>query len=116
MPEINFTLPVKIETIPEVTVTPGFDARFVHSQHATLAFWVIEEGSLLPMHSHPHERISYLTEGRFALVIDGKSHMVSAGEIVVIPPNTPHSGEALTFCRFMDVFHPVREDYRMQEL
>ena len=30
----------------------------------------------------------------------------------VIPGGTPHSGRALTACRALDVFSPVREDYR----
>ena len=34
------------------------------------------------------------------------------GEVAVIPSGAVHSGRALTQCRFLDVFHPVREDYK----
>ena len=30
----------------------------------------------------------------------------------MIPPNAVHSGRAVTELRLMDVFSPVREDYR----
>ena len=36
----------------------------------------------------------------------------AAGQVFVIPPDVPHSGRALTRCRVLDVFAPVREDYR----
>jgi hypothetical protein len=29
-----------------------------------------------------------------------------------VPPNVTHSGHAVTECRIIDVFHPVRDDYR----
>jgi quercetin dioxygenase-like cupin family protein len=34
------------------------------------------------------------------------------GDVLVIPPNVPHSGKALTDVSVMDAFAPVREDYR----
>ena len=34
------------------------------------------------------------------------------GTVVVIPPDVPHAGKAITDCWIIDVFHPVREDYR----
>ena len=34
------------------------------------------------------------------------------GDVIVIPSNIPHSGRALTKCILMDVFSPVREEYK----
>ena len=34
------------------------------------------------------------------------------GEVAMIPPDAPRGGRALTDCRLLDVFSPVREDYR----
>jgi hypothetical protein len=31
---------------------------------------------------------------------------------MVLAPNVVHSGKAVTDCRVVDVFHPVREDFR----
>jgi hypothetical protein len=33
------------------------------------------------------------------------------GSVGIIPPNAVHSGRALTDCKILDVFSPVREDY-----
>lgn len=93
-------------------LVPGYTARFVHTEHITMSYVDIAAGALLPEHSHPHEQISSIVEGRFELTIAGEAHVLEPGIVAVIPPNVPHSGRALSDCRIWDVFYPVREDYR----
>lgn len=101
-----------LENIPEREVVPGFFALFVHSENNTLAFWRIEEGAGLPAHSHPHEQVSIVLEGEFELTVDGTPHVLTPGQVFVIPGDVPHGGRALTPCRVLDTFSPVREDYK----
>jgi quercetin dioxygenase-like cupin family protein len=93
-------------------VIPGFVGRFLHSEAMTFALWDIAAGSLLPEHAHMHEQVVHLYEGEFELTVDGKTKRLSSGGVYAIPANARHSGRAITDCRVMDVFHPVREDYR----
>jgi quercetin dioxygenase-like cupin family protein len=39
---------------------------------------------------------------------------LAAGDVVVIPGGVTHSARSLTPCRILDVFSPVREDYRQR--
>lgn len=98
--------------IPERELAPGYFARFVHGERLTLAFWRVSEGALLPAHAHPHEQCSTVLVGRFELIVDGRAEVLEAGRVAVIPPNVQHEGRALTACRILDAFAPVREDYR----
>lgn len=91
---------------------PGFDVRFVHSERMTFAFWEIAPESELPAHSHPHEQVAHVLEGEFELTIDGEKAVLRPGTLAVIPSQAVHSGRAITRCRILDVFCPVREDYR----
>ena len=91
---------------------PGFQGRFLHTDRVTVVHWNVQEGAQLPEHSHPHEQISTLIAGTFIMVIDGIETQLTAGSIAIIPPNAIHSGHAVTSCQFVDVFQPVREDYR----
>ena len=96
-------------------IVPGFHARMVHSEKMTFSVWDVEAGANLREHAHPHEQISTVLEGTFELNVGGTSKTLQPGMVVVIPSDVPHSGKALTSCRMLDVFHPVREEYRSSE-
>ena len=58
------------------------------------------------------EQISQVLEGKFELTINGESKVYEPGGVVIIPSNIPHGGAAITDCKLLDIFSPVREDYR----
>ena len=93
-------------------IVPGYRARFLHSGTMTFAYWEVDAGAALPEHDHPHEQVAHVLEGRFELTLDGEARVLEPGLVAVIPPGARHGGRALTDCRLLDVFHPVREDYR----
>ncbi|HBH46333.1 MAG: cupin [Candidatus Jacksonbacteria bacterium RIFOXYC2_FULL_44_29] len=97
--------------LPQKEIIPGYRVRFVHTNNLTLAYWEIDAGAALPEHKHPHEQIANVTSGEFELTVSDKIRRLTPGQIAIIPPNTPHSGKALTNCQIIDVFYPVREDY-----
>jgi quercetin dioxygenase-like cupin family protein len=103
---------LRFENLEVLEPVPGYKAVFVHSDNMTLAYWEIEEGAVMPEHSHPHEQVASVVEGRFELTVASESRVLDIGSAAIIPPNTLHSGKAITHCRLIDAFHPVREDYR----
>jgi quercetin dioxygenase-like cupin family protein len=93
-------------------IFPGLKGRFAHSQSMTLSYWNLSAGAVLPEHSHPHEQVTNVLEGKFLLTVGGETKELGPGDIVVIESNAVHSGKALVDSVVMDIFHPVREDYR----
>ncbi|MBU6401765.1 MAG: cupin domain-containing protein [Verrucomicrobia bacterium] len=93
-------------------VFPGFSGRFVHSAHMTFVHWTVEAGAVFPRHAHPHEQVVNLIDGEFELTVGGETRKLGPRSIAVIPANVEHAGRALTACRILDVFYPIREDYR----
>ena len=91
---------------------PGFHGRFIHTDSMTLAYWQVDKGAVLPAHQHPHEQVVNMLEGELEITAGGKTHRLKAGDVLAIPGNTLHSGKAITDVRVLDVFSPVREDYR----
>lgn len=103
---------MNLATIPSKELMPGLHGKLVHGQQISWAFWTVEQGAVVPEHAHPHEQIMHVVEGQFEFTLAGKTNIYLAGDIVPIPSNVPHSGKALTPCKLMDVFSPVREDYK----
>ena len=99
-------------TLAEKEIVPGFHGKFAHTENMTASFWGIEAGAELPEHAHPQEQISVVVAGKFEMTLDGKKELLEKGKVALIPANVKHSGKALTDCEIMDVFYPVREDYR----
>lgn len=105
---------VSINSLAAAEKIPGFNGRFVHTEQMTISYWEIKKASVLPEHAHPHEQISQVMEGQFELTIDGITETMAPGKVAIIPSNVIHSGRALTDCKVMDIFCPVREDYRIK--
>ena len=72
----------------------------------------IDKGRALPAHSHPHEQITMMVEGKMEMKIGEETYMLLPGTIQVIPSNVLHSAIAHTDCVLIDIFTPVREEYR----
>lgn len=102
-----------IKDIAVKEIFPGFYGRFLHTQTMTFAFWEITSGSTVPEHSHMHEQVAQLIDGKFELTVDGITYPMLPGQLITIPPHVRHSGKAITNCSLVDVFSPVREDYRL---
>lgn len=91
---------------------PGYLGAFVHGEKMTVTNWSVEAGAEFPEHTHSHEQVSIVVEGKFELTIDGETELLKPGRIAVIPGGVPHSGRAHTECEIIDVFSPIREDYQ----
>lgn len=101
-----------LEESERIEKIPGFHVHFVHCANMTFAHWRIEEGAILPEHSHPHEQVANIIEGEFELTIDGETRRLGPNTVAIIPSNAVHSGRAITPCKLIDAFYPIREDYR----
>ncbi|WP_420400711.1 cupin domain-containing protein [Flagellimonas sp.] len=103
---------MNLANISTKEIMPGYHGKMVHGETLTWAFWEVEKDAVVPEHHHVHEQIMHVLEGEFEFTLDGKTQTYLPGDVVVIPSNTPHGGKALTPCKLMDVFSPVREEYR----
>ena len=103
---------LSLENIPENEIAKGFHAKFIHTDKMTIAYWRVEKGAELPLHSHIHEQVTNVLEGKFEMTVGKETSICENGKVVAIPSNVPHSGKALTDCIILDIFQPAREDYR----
>ena len=72
-----------------------------------------EPGAEVPLHSHPHEQLGICLRGVQVLVVAGIEHPICPFEGYVLPGGVEHSAYAgPDGATVVDVFQPVREDYR----
>jgi quercetin dioxygenase-like cupin family protein len=102
---------IRLQDMPVEHLNPLIDRQFVAGDRSMLARIVLRKGSIVPLHSHHNEQITYVLEGVLKFVIEGRDVVVRSGEILVIPSNLPHSAEALEDTVDLDIFCPAREDW-----
>ena len=101
-----------IKNVPPKELVAGFSGHYIHGKEMTLGYVEIKAGNDLPQHHHVHEQITFIIEGQLDMVIDGKLYSLTTGMYYVIPSNVSHGAHAVTDCKVIDVFNPVREDYK----
>ncbi len=103
---------IDLDKIPALEVIPGCRLRTPYGQNVMLSYLEMDEGAVVPLHSHPHEQAGILLSGRLELTIGQEVRVCEAGSLFLIPPNTPHKAVAVGGpAVVLDVFSPVREDY-----
>ena len=102
------------EDLPHEQLNESIGRRLITGSNTMIAKIYLKKGGIVPMHSHHNEQITYVLEGalRFLLGEDQDEEViVRSGEVLTIPPNLPHSAEALEDTLDVDVFNPPRQDW-----
>ncbi len=106
---------INYHTINKVTIFPGVQSAMEHSAQISYGCVTLEEGVTVPLHSHPQEQWTYIVEGRMEFTLNGETQLLLPGMGAFIGSNVLHGAVAITACKVIDVFTPVREDYKALE-
>jgi len=104
----------KWQDIQREQLNPQLGRKMITGQNVMLTQIFLQKGCIVPRHSHHNEQVTYVLDGalKFLLGDDQEEEViVRAGEVLVIPPNLPHSAEALEHTVDIDIFDPPREDW-----
>lgn len=71
-----------------------------------------EIGNFATEHTHPHEQSGYVISGKYRMTVDGAEYELNPGDSYAIPGDVPHSFFVIEGGEVIDVFTPIREDYR----
>lgn len=94
------------------TIFPGVNIHTCSTDKMMLAVVDLEPHSVVEEHSHPHEQVGMILQGRVEFFIGGERKTLGAGDVYCIPGNVRHKVVALEEpVRALDIFHPIREDF-----
>jgi len=91
----------------------GVKVRAVCLDKVMMTYMEFEPEAVLPEHSHPHEQITVIHEGRLEMTVGGQTKVMGKADVVVVPSNVVRSARTLGEPVIaVDAWSPVREDYR----
>jgi len=103
----------KLTSLPVRKILDGsLSGYYAHLATMTIGEVLLDGDATVPMHTHPHEQITYVIEGRFEFTVGDETTILEPGMAALIPSGVPHGGRTITACRVIDVFSPPRDDYR----
>ena len=89
----------------------GVTRRLVAAGESMMAMEVrFEPGAEGARHSHPHEQLSRLLDGRMTFYLGDEARELKVGDVIVIPGGLEHGVLAHEESLLIDVFSPLRED------
>ena len=102
-----------LDALEGFELAPGITAKPLFGDGAMLNLLVFEPSATVAAHSHPHEQLGLVLEGRLVLRIAAIDHELGPGDAYQVPGGVEHAAWAGDVgCRVLDVFQPVREDLR----
>ena len=105
---------IKRDGAPRLETVKGRKGEILMSgEKCMMMVNTIEPGIPTPPHSHPHEQIGYLIEGKGTLFINGDTREMEAQSTFLVPPNASHNFDATGGkpAVLVEAFAPPREDY-----
>lgn len=106
----------RLADAPPHPLAAGVTMRPLFGDAAMLNLLEFEPGAQVPPHDHSHEQLGYVIDGELVLTIDGVEHRLGPGAAYAIPGGVEHAASSEGRCLVLDVFQPVREDYRQRVL
>ena len=69
-----------------------------HSEYVNITLMAVDEG--LSTHAAGGDALATILEGEVEITVDGVSHVLHAGESILMPVRIPHSLKAITRFKF----------------
>lgn len=101
----------KWDTVAVERLSEKISRRMIVGAREMLVRWEFRKGAVAARHSHPHEQIVVMVEGKLRLGVGDAETIMGSKDIAVIPPDVPHEAEALEDTVVIDIFSPPREDF-----
>ncbi len=77
-----------------------------------LTRFTLASGAHVLSHQHQAEQFTSVDQGVLRLRVGAETHILRAGDLLVIPANTEHEAWALEDTVVLDFFAPPRNDWR----
>jgi quercetin dioxygenase-like cupin family protein len=72
-----------------------------NSEKGSVTVFAFDKGQGLSEHTAPFDAILQVLEGKVEVIISGKNHRLTAGEMIIMPADKPHAVKAIEKFKMM---------------
>lgn len=65
--------------------------HILKKETGNISLFAFDKGEGLSEHTTPFDALVFIVDGKADIQIDGVSHMLAAGESIIMPANVPHA-------------------------
>jgi len=106
---------VKLDEVRALELGAGFTAFPLFGENVMMNLVELAPNAVVPEHSHPNEQLGLVLRGLATMIVDGVEHECGPMDAYAIPAGMLHSARfGPDGATVIDVFQPVREEYRAQ--
>ena len=87
--------PSKLAELADYSADSIVSKTIIDKTVGTVTFFAFDKGQSLSEHTAPYDALVQILDGNGRLTIDGKNMDVTAGQIIIMPANIPHSVQAV---------------------
>lgn len=69
--------------------------QVLKKESGNITLFAFDKGEGLSEHTAPFDAVVMIVEGKADIILDGKSHLLSAGETIIMPANISHALRAV---------------------
>jgi len=73
----------------------------INKPAGTVTLFAFDKGEGLSEHSAPFDAMLIALEGQVEVTIEGESHLMSMGELIILPAQVPHAVKAISRFKMM---------------
>jgi len=104
---------VKLTDQTALELAEGIRAYPLFGERTMLNLVDLEPGAAVALHRHPHEQLGLVLRGEVTMTVAGVDHRCCENDAYRIAGGIEHGARAgAEGARVLDIFAPVREDYR----
>jgi len=90
----------------------GIERQMVVGENIMICRFRFASFTVTPAHSHRHEQMSLIIQGKVKFILGDEERIVSPGDVLHFPSNFWHGATMLEEeVVLIDIFSPIREDF-----
>lgn len=98
--------------VPVENTAEGIKRQMIVGKNVMMCRFQFAPYLVTPAHSHPHEQMTLVIQGKVRFTIGNEERIVSPGEVLHFPPDSWHGATMLDEeVVLIDIFSPIREDF-----